>query len=148
VFNDLGDEIASLNKKDRGILESFFNKGRHFGITIVILLQNPQQISKVARQSVSNNIFTTTDVCYQYIDCISGGNSLKKKADDAIECIVTADERRMAKDRQYYKILMTDGEFQYLKADKMGEQVPVGKRRFHEAMKFVELRPESRLDGF
>jgi hypothetical protein len=146
VFNDLGDEISSLNKKDRGVLESFFNKGRHMGITIIILLQNPQQISKVARQSVNNHIFTTTDVFYQYIDCISGGSALKKKAADAVEAIINTDEKKQPKDRQYFKILMSGGDIQFVKGDKMGEQFPVGKKRFRKVMEYVEIKPENRID--
>jgi hypothetical protein len=148
VFNDLGDEIKNLSKKDRAVLDGFFNKGRHFGITIVLLLQNPQQLSKSQRQLVNNNIFTTTEAINQYVECVAGGRELRKKIDDAVECIVTADERRMPKDKQYSKILIADGDIQFVRGDKMGEQVIVGKPRFHEAVSHITAKPESKIIDF
>ena len=143
VLNDLGDEINSLCKKDRTIFESFFNKGRHMGITIVILLQNPFQISKQARQAINNHIFTTTEVFQQYIESIPGGNVLKKKAGDAIDSIVGQDEKRATKDRTYAKILLNGDDIEYVTADKLGTQFPVGKPSFRRLIETLEIRPES-----
>jgi phosphatidate phosphatase PAH1 len=114
------------------------------GITVVILLQNPFQISKQARQAINNHIFTTTEVFQQYIESIPGGNILKKKAGDAIEAIVGQDEKRAPKDRIYSKIILNGDDIEYVTADKMGTQYPVGCARFRSIMDIVEIRPESR----
>lgn len=145
VLNDLGDEIGALAKKDRTVFEAFFNKGRHMGITTVILLQNPYQISKQARQAVNNHIFTTTDVFQQYIESIPGGNILKRKAGDAIESIVGQDEKRAPRDRIYSKILLNGDTIEYVTADKLGTQYPVGKPSFRKIMEAIEIKPESRI---
>jgi hypothetical protein len=145
VLNDLGDEISALSKKDRMIFEAFFNKGRHMGITIVILLQNPFQISKQARQAINNHIFTTTEVFHQYIESIPGGNVLKRKAGDAIDAIVGQDEKRAPKERIYSKILLNGDDIEYVTADKLGTQYPVGRPSFRRMMESVEIKPESRV---
>jgi hypothetical protein len=143
VVNDFGDEIKNLTRKEAEVIEQICNKGRHFGITPIFLLQNLKQIPKSVRGSFHNYIFTTNVAVGEYCEV---DKTMKKYLNDAVSVIVEPDESLPDKKKNYYRILFnrTHGKIHYTHSNPKGTQTKVGNKR---VIPYLEQISSDPLDG-
>lgn len=128
VLNDLTDEFSQLTKQERGEFEKIFNKGRHMGITFIMLIHKWDAVGTNIRNSAQNVIFTGTELAHSFttLQGIRGANL--KTFTNAIEGVIARD-RELPKEERRYSCLLYDKDmlkFSFLCADPRGKQVFVG----------------------
>jgi hypothetical protein len=128
VLNDLTDEFTQLSKKDVCEFGKIFNKGRHVGITFIMLIHKFDGIATNIRNSTNNLIFTGCELAYTYTSLHGIRGENLKSFTNAINGIIKQD-RDLPKEKRNYSCLLFIRDsmgFQYLCADKRGRQVFVG----------------------
>jgi len=136
VINDLTDEYDALTKKEKGIVNQIFNKGRHFGITMIMLIHTWNGFGTTLRNSANNIIFTSPDLANSYVSGQKMRHMEARQFTDALNAIITKDRALPLDQRKYYCMLFIKDSltFSYVQADPRGKQVYVGIRYF-------DLRP-------
>ena len=145
VINDLGDEIKNLTGKEKLVFEQICNKGRHFGLTLIILLQNLIQAPKSIRGSFHNYIFTTNAAVEEYLEV---DKSMRKPLRDALDCIVNPDQSVPESKKKYYRILFSrlTGKIYYTHSDAHGKQYRVGNKKLLKVLDHISADPLDKFD--
>jgi len=145
LINDLGDEIKNLSGKEKLVFEQICNKGRHFGLTLIILLQNLIQAPKSIRGSFHNYIFTTNAAIEEYLEV---DKSMRKPLRDAVDCIVNPDQSLPESKKKYYRILFSrlTGKIYYTYSDAHGKQCRVGNKKLLKVLDHISADPLDKFD--
>lgn len=128
VLNDLTDEFASLTNKEKGLFNSILNKGRHSGITLIMLIHTWNGFGTQIRNSAHNIIFTTAALAHSY----ASGQKMKgaelRTFNNAVEGIISKDRALPEEERTYDCLLFDRPQMKYyvIRADPRGKQVYVG----------------------
>lgn len=147
LFNDLGDQVASLNKKNQSIFVELFTQGRHNCITTILLTHGVTMLFAKARDNAHNNIFTRSETANQWLSTQKMDISTKKKIRSAIEEIITPDEKLPKEKRKYPKLIYSrDSGLSFLCANALGKQHIVGDKRILSILKKNENKPLSKID--
>lgn len=147
IFNDLGDEIGELNKADKGVIESLYNKGRHFGITPLLLLQNIGQVSKAARKSIKNCIFTTPQAMNDYATNLSWKKAQNTMMADAVAAVFVDESHKSESEQEKNKLFFNNstGIFQFVRASRSGIQHMIGDKKVIRLLTHCAISQDDRL---
>lgn len=128
VLNDLTDEYANLSNKEKGVFNAILNKGRHFGITLIMLIHTWNGFGTQVRNSAHNIIFTTSAMASTYSTLQKMKGSELRMFNDAVEGIISRDRSLPADERKYTCVLFDRPMMKCycIKADPRGKQVYVG----------------------
>lgn len=128
VLNDLTDEYAALTNKEKSVFNAILNKGRHFGITLIMLIHTWNGFGTQIRNSAHNIIFTTSAMASTYSTLQKMKGSELKTFNDAIECIISRDRALPEEERKHTCVLFDRPMMKcyYIQADSRGKQVYVG----------------------
>jgi len=128
VLNDLTDEYSSMSNKEKGVFNSILNKGRHVGITLIMLIHTWNGFGTVIRNSAHNIIFTTACLAHNYGSLQKMTGAELRTFNDAIECIISKDRALPEADVKHTCLLYerTYNRYSYIQADPRGKQVYVG----------------------
>lgn len=133
VINDLTDEYDALSKAQKGVVNAILNKGRHCGVTLIILIHSWTGFGTTIRNSAPVIIFTGSEllVSYTTLQKIKGTELTAFK--NANEAIIAQDRALPEGERQYTCVLFIRYKhlFEYVQADKKGQQVYAGKKYFN-----------------
>jgi hypothetical protein len=128
VMNDLTEEYISLSKKEKDVFKSILNKGRHFGITLIMLIHTWNGFGTDIRNSAHNIIFTVSSLATTFAEGQKLKGAERRVFDDAIEAIITRD-RALPDDQRKYTCVLFDRhqlKYSYIQADPKGKQIYVG----------------------
>lgn len=128
VLNDLTDEYAALTNKEKGVFNSILNKGRHFGITLIMLIHTWTGFGTQIRNSANIIIFTTSALAISYASHQKMKGSELRAFNDAVEGIISRDRALPDSDRQYTCLLFDRPlmKYYFIQADPRGKQIYVG----------------------
>lgn len=132
VINDLTDEYDALSKAQKGVVNGILNKGRHSGITFIILIHTWNAFGTTIRNSTPVIIFTGSELLISYVNLQKIRGAESKLFHSANDAIIVQDRALPKEERQYSCVLYLRNEhtFQYIQADKKGKQVYAGKKYF------------------
>ena len=132
VLNDLTEEYVALTNKEKGIFDSILNKGRHAGITLIMLIHTWTGFGKQMRNSPHNFIFTSTALANNYTTLQNIKGIELRNFNDAIECTIARDKALPEKERKHICLLFEREpfKFSFIQADSRGKQVYVGIQYF------------------
>jgi hypothetical protein len=130
VLNDLTDEYAALSNKEKGVFNAIFNKGRHSGVTLIMLIHTWTGFGTTLRNSAHNIVFTNADLTHSYVSAQKIKGMESRSFTNALNAIIVKDRALPEKDRKYTHILFIKDRmiFMYIQADARGKQVYVGTR--------------------
>lgn len=133
TFNDLTDEYDALPKKEKGIFNAIFNKGRHIGITMIMLIHTWNGFGTTIRNSANNIIYTSPELLNSYVGAQKMKQMESKRFIDALNAIIIKDRALAEEARKYSCILYIKDKtlFEYIQADPRGKQVYVGINYFN-----------------
>lgn len=142
LFNDLGDEIQALNKKERQNIAKLVMKERHYGITTVMILQDVTYLAKTERTQIKVNMFVTSGAIERYISTLGIKGVLKRQFEEAAEFILNADKSKGAKNRKYPVVvyLKLTGAIYYTYADPMLDLEYIGNEGLYEKLEEKEMK--------
>jgi hypothetical protein len=128
VLNDLTEEFEQLSKREKGEFNKIFNKGRHMGITFIMLIHKWDAVGTNIRNSANNVIFTGTELAYSFSSLQGLRGQTLKSFNDAIEGIIAKDRELPKEERKFNCMLFNKDliKFYFLRADPRGKQVFVG----------------------
>lgn len=128
VLNDLTDEYANLSNKEKGTFNAILNKGRHFGITLIMLIHTWNGFGTQVRHSAHNIIFTTSALATNYASLQKMKGVELKTFNDAVEGIISRDRALLSDERKYTCLLFDRPMMKYyfIQADPRGKQTYVG----------------------
>jgi len=128
VLNDLTDEYAVMTNKEKGVFNAIFNKGRHIGITLIMLIHTWNGFGTQIRNSAHNIIFTTSSMASSYATLQKIKGAELRMFNDAVEAIISRDRALVDSEKKYTCLLYDRPAIKYycIKADSRGKQVYVG----------------------
>lgn len=128
LINDLTASYSALTKKERSIFDDIIDRGRHSGITLIMLIHSWSGFGTNIRNSPHNIIFTNVELANSYVSLQKLKGSDSRAFNDAIEGIISKD-RALPDDQKKYNCILYDrprSTFYFIRADPRGKQTYVG----------------------
>lgn len=134
AINDLSNDVKALKGDDLKYFCDLFDRGRHVGLVIILLVHDWAQVKKEIRNAAHNFIFTSLEMVNNFVSIQQYKGDIAKDLNRAANIVIGRD-RQLPEEKKRYTALFwmrLTNTYEYLIADPEGKQIGVGVKYWHD----------------